>query len=163
MTRGRPGCVASWANDEIAGVTSLLQAEGCILGLSDAGAHVNQMCDAIQPTDFLANWVRDRQVMTIEAGIAKLTGELADVLELDRGRISVGAPADVLVIDLADLDPGPIRRVADMPAGGERLLADRPTGYRHMFVNGVQTVSDTGSVVAGLPSLPGRVLKSTRP
>ena len=30
------------------------------MGLSDAGAHVGQICDAVMPTDFLANWVRDR-------------------------------------------------------------------------------------------------------
>ena len=34
--------------------------EHCTLGLSDAGAHVGQLCDAPQATDFLGNWVRDR-------------------------------------------------------------------------------------------------------
>src|SRR4029078_540307 len=73
----------TFAMDEQDGVTELRQAEGCILGLSDAGAHVSQICDAVMPTDFLAHWVRDRGVMATEAGIRKLTGALADVLELD--------------------------------------------------------------------------------
>jgi N-acyl-D-aspartate/D-glutamate deacylase len=153
---------ASWANDEVDGVTSLLQASGCILGLSDAGAHVNQMCDAVQPTDFLANWVRDREIMPLEEGVRKLSSELADVLQIDRGRIQVGTPADVLVIDLAELDPGQMRRVKDMPAEGERLVADRPKGYRHVFVNGVQTVRDNESIAARLSNLPGKVLRSAK-
>jgi N-acyl-D-amino-acid deacylase len=152
----------SWANDEVDGVTRLLQGEGCIIGLSDAGAHVSQMCDAVLPTDFLANWVRDRQVMSVEQGVRKLTGELGDVLCIDRGRIEMGAPADVLVIDLGELDPGPMRRVRDMPAEGERVIADQPRGYRHILVNGVATVSDGKSVVETLPELPGVVVRSVK-
>ncbi len=73
----------TFANDEEDGVTLLLQSEGCIMGLSDAGAHVGAICDAVMPTDFLANWVRDRQVLPLETGVRKLTGELADVLGLE--------------------------------------------------------------------------------
>jgi N-acyl-D-amino-acid deacylase len=152
----------SWANDEIDGVTRLLQGEGCIIGLSDAGAHVSQMCDAVLPTDFLSNWVRDRQVMSIEQGVRKLTGELGEVLCIDRGQIQTGAPADVLVIDLAELDPGPMRRVRDMPAEGERVIADAPRGYRHILVNGVPTMSDGKSLVETLDRLPGVVVRSVK-
>src|SRR5262249_37303457 len=127
----------TFANDEEDGVTELLQGEGCILGLSDAGAHVSQICDAVLPTDFLAHWVRDPGVMATEAGIRKLTGEIADVLELDRGYLRPGTAADVVVLDLAALAPGPIRRVRDFPASGERLVADAPTGIAHVVVNGV--------------------------
>ena len=152
----------SWANDDLDGVTRLLQGQGCIIGLSDAGAHVSQMCDAVLPTDFLANWVRDRQVMSLEQGVRKLTGELGEVLCIDRGHIAVGAPADLLVIDLAELDPGPMRRVRDMPADGERVIADQPRGYRHIVVNGVPTVSDGKSVVETLDTLPGVVVRSVK-
>ena len=51
------------------------------MGLSDAGAHISQICDAVMPTDFLANWVRDRDVMSLEAGVRKLSGEIADVVD----------------------------------------------------------------------------------
>ena len=74
----------------------------------------------------------------------------------------MGAPADVLVIDLDELDPGPIRRVRDMPAEGERVIADQPRGYRHILVNGVATVSDGKSVVETLPELPGVVVRSVK-
>ena len=42
------------ANDNFDELTSILTSEGCILGLSDAGAHCDQMCDANMQTDFLA-------------------------------------------------------------------------------------------------------------
>ena len=146
-----------FANDDEAGVRTLLTAPGCILGLSDAGAHVAQICDSVLPTDFLAGWVRDRGVMGIEAGIHKLTGEQARVLGLDRGTLVQGTQADIVVLDLNRLGVGPIRRVSDMPAGGERLIADRPTGYSHIFVNGVPTRLD------GMPvpdARPGAILRS---
>jgi N-acyl-D-aspartate/D-glutamate deacylase len=147
----------TFANDDEAGVRELLSAPGCILGLSDAGAHVAQICDAVLPTDFLAGWVRDRGVMSIEAGIHKLTGEPARVLGIDRGVLAIGAPADIVVLDLDRLDVGPIRRVSDMPAGGERLIADTPAGYTHTLVNGVAIRLD------GSPSpdtRPGTILRS---
>jgi N-acyl-D-aspartate/D-glutamate deacylase len=141
----------TFANDDVDVVTDLLTTDGCVIGLSDAGAHVSQICDAVLPTDFLAHWVRDREVMTLEAGIHKLTGELADVLGTDRGRLAPGAPADVVVLDLEALDPGPARRVRDLPGGGERVLADEPTGVDHVLVNGVAIRTDGRPVPDALP------------
>lgn len=148
----------TFANDDATGVATLLAGEGCVLGLSDAGAHVGQICDAVQPTDFLGNWVRDRGVLSMEAGVRKLTGEAADVCGLDRGYLRVGAPADVVVVDYERLGPGPIRRVRDMPADGERLIADAPTGIDHILVNGVPVRTDAVSVEPGSGVAPGQVL-----
>jgi N-acyl-D-aspartate/D-glutamate deacylase len=150
----------TFANDEEDGVTRLLQTEGCIMGLSDAGAHVGAICDAVMPTDFLANWVRDRQVLPIEAGVRKLTGELADVLALDRGYLRPGLPADVAVLDIDALSPGPIRRVRDMPAGGDRLIADEPRGIDWVLVNGTPIREEGKPLVEQLTRLPGTVLRS---
>jgi N-acyl-D-amino-acid deacylase len=150
----------TFANDDVDGVSRLLQGDGCILGLSDAGAHVSQLCDAVMPTDFLAHWVRDRGVMSLERGVRKLTGEIADHLEIDRGHLVVGAPADVVVIDYERLSPGPIRRVCDFPADGERLVADQATGIDHVLVNGVPIRSDGVPQSGELESKPGRILRS---
>ena len=40
-------------------------------GLSDAGAHVGQLCDAPLPTDLLGTWVREREVDAARAGGAQ--------------------------------------------------------------------------------------------
>ena len=151
----------TFANDEVDGVCRLLQGNGCILGLSDAGAHVSQLCDAVMPTDFLAHWVRDRGVMSLEHGVRKLTGEIAEVLELDRGVLQVGAPADVVVIDYECLSPGPIRRVRDFPAEGERLVADQPTGIDHVLVNGVPIRRHGASLSGEIETKPGAILRSS--
>ena len=60
--RARPirGSRCILANDDPDEVAKLLADDHCTLGLSDAGAHVGQLCDAPQATDFLGNWVRDR-------------------------------------------------------------------------------------------------------
>ena len=147
----------TFANDDEKGVEELLLSDGCIVGLSDAGAHVSQICDSVLSTDFLARWVRDRGVMSIEAGIHKLTGELGRVLGIDRGCLRVGAPADVVVLDLAKLAVGPIRRVHDMPAGGERLIADAPRGIAHVIVNGIPVCRD-GAVLDD--ARPGAIVSS---
>jgi N-acyl-D-aspartate/D-glutamate deacylase len=149
----------TFANDDVEGVTALLRGDGCIMGLSDAGAHVGQICDAVMPTDFLANWVRDRGVMPVEQGIRKLTGEIADVVGLDRGYVREGGAADLVVLDLERLSPGPIRRVRDMPGGGERLIADQPEGIDAVVVNGVPIRRD-GAALENLTRLPGTVLRS---
>ena len=57
------------ANDDVEGIAILLQDERTTLGLSDAGAHVGQLCDAPQATDLLGNWVRGRNVMPMETAI----------------------------------------------------------------------------------------------
>jgi N-acyl-D-aspartate/D-glutamate deacylase len=125
------------ANDDIEPVRDLLTHEHVALGLSDAGAHVGQLCDAPLPTDFLGNWVRGRDVMPIESAVRKLTGEPSDLFGfVDRGYVRAGAWADLCVFDPATVAPGPIRRVRDFPADGERLTAEEPVGLRHVLVNG---------------------------
>ncbi len=125
------------ANDEIDAVAHLLTYEHVALGLSDAGAHVDQLCDAPLPTDLLGTWVRDRSVMPIEHAVRKLTGEPADMFGFTRrGYLREGSWADVCVFDPATVGTGPTRRVRDFPADAERLTAEEPTGVRHVLVNG---------------------------
>ncbi len=125
------------ANDDVEAVGRLLTLEHVILGLSDAGAHVDQLCDAPLPTDLLGGWVRERQVMPLERAVRKLTGEAADMFGFERrGYLCPGFWADVCVFDPDTVAPGPTRRVRDFPAQGERLTAEEPIGVRHVIVNG---------------------------
>ena len=88
------------ANDDTAAVGHLLTHESVVLGLSDAGAHIDQLCDAPLPTDLLGTWVRERAVMPLEAAVRKLTGEPADVFGFERrGYLREGNWADVCVFD----------------------------------------------------------------
>jgi N-acyl-D-aspartate/D-glutamate deacylase len=131
------------ANDDEAGVADLLVDDHSTLGLSDAGAHAGQLCDAPQATDLLGGWVRDRGVISMEQAIRKLTGQQADIFGFaDRGYLRTGAYADVAVFDPATVAPGPIRRVRDFPANAERLTADQPVGMQHVVVNGTPVQVD---------------------
>jgi N-acyl-D-aspartate/D-glutamate deacylase len=150
--------LVTFANDDEEALHSLLTAEGCVLGLSDAGAHAGQICDAPMPVDFLAHWVRDRSLMPLERGVRRLTGELADLLGLPaRGYVAPGFFADLAVLDWARLSPGPTQRVRDLPADGDRLVADRPEGIRHVLVNGTPVRRDE-RMLDDLPHLPGNLL-----
>jgi N-acyl-D-amino-acid deacylase len=125
------------ANDDVDEVGRLLTHEHVALGLSDAGAHVDQLCDAPLPTDMLGTWVRDRQVMPLEQAVRKLTGEPGDIFGFTgRGYLREGYWADVCVFDPQTVEPGPLRRVRDFPANAERLTAEEPGGVRHVLVNG---------------------------
>jgi N-acyl-D-amino-acid deacylase len=148
------------ANDDEDGIAFLLQQEGMLLGLSDAGAHVSQLCDACAPTDLLGRWVREKQVLPLEAAVRKLTGEPADVYSMkDRGYVRPGAVADLAVFDPETVAPGPLRRVRDFPADGERLVADRPEGMSHVLVGGTPIRVDGEAVEEGLAAKPGTLLR----
>lgn len=145
------------ANDDVDGITMLLNTDQCTLGLSDAGAHVGQLCDAVLPTDLLGSWVRERRALTLEQAINKLTKVQADLFGFaDRGVLRPGAHADVVVFDPDTVAPGPTSRVRDFPADGERLTASQPTGMHHLFVNGVEVVRD-GRILDDT-SRPGQVV-----
>jgi N-acyl-D-aspartate/D-glutamate deacylase len=148
------------ANDNQEGIAYLLPRDDVLLGLADSGAHVSQLCDACFATDLLGNWVRDRQVMSLEHAVHKLTAEPARVYGLkDRGSVEVGLAADLVVFDPDTVAPGPLRRVVDFPAAGERLTADAPEGMTHTLVNGVPIRVDGQSVPEGLGRRPGTVLR----
>ena len=147
------------ANDDPDGVATLLRDEHCTLGLSDAGAHTGQLCDAPQATDLLGNWVRERGVLTVEEAVRKLSGQQADIFGfVDRGYLRPGAWGDVAVFDPTTVAPGPVRRVHDFPGGSARLNADEPGGMRHVVVNGTPILVDgdhTGVTDAGRLIAPG--------
>ncbi|MCA9512945.1 MAG: amidohydrolase family protein [Myxococcales bacterium] len=144
------------ANDDTEGVAWLLTREGVTLGLSDAGAHVGQLCDAPQATDLLGNWVRDRGVMSVEDAVRRLSGRQADIFGFaERGYLRPGYRADVVVFDPATVAPGPIRRVRDFPGDSARLTADQPTGMAHVLVNGTPIQVDGKVEAEGVAARPG--------
>jgi N-acyl-D-aspartate/D-glutamate deacylase len=148
------------ANNDEEMIERLLQQDGMLIGLSDAGAHVGQLCDACLPTDLLGNWVREREVLSLERAVHKLSGEPAGVFGFDdRGVLAEGKAADVTVFDPATVAPGRLRRIRDFPADGERLVADEPVGVTHVLVNGVPIRVDGEPAADGVALQPGRVLR----
>jgi len=113
-----------------------------ILGASDAGAHLDMMVGADFPTRAIAELVRERQVFTLEDLIHQFTDRPARLFGLrDRGRLAVGAIADIVIFDLATVNAGPLRTAHDLPTGAPRLISD-PIGVPHVFVGGRAIVRD---------------------
>ena len=143
-------------------VAELLRHPATMLGLSDAGAHASQLCDACAPTALLGKWMREKRVLSLEEAVRRLTAEPADVFGIrDRGRLAAGLAADVTVFDPATVGCGPLRRVYDFPAGADRLVSDA-TGVRAVVVNGVVIREDGRDAVDPEAPLPGRVLRGGR-
>jgi N-acyl-D-aspartate/D-glutamate deacylase len=146
-------------NDDI--VAELLAHPASMLGLSDAGAHASQLCDAGAPTTLLGKWVREKRVLTLEEAVRRLTSEPADVFGIrDRGKLAVGLAADVAIFDPATVACAPVRRVFDFPAGADRLVADA-IGVRAVVVEGTVVREDGRDAVDPRGALPGRVLRGS--
>jgi len=143
-------------------VAELLVHPCTMLGLSDAGAHASQLCDACFSTHLLGHWVREKGTLTLEQAVRMLTSRAADVMGItDRGRLVPGLAADVTVFDPDTVGCSKLRRVRDLPGGTERLVADA-FGVNAVVVNG--TVVREGGRDAVKPDgmLPGRLLRGGR-
>jgi N-acyl-D-aspartate/D-glutamate deacylase len=139
-----------------AGVAPLLKHRASVITLSDAGAHLVYMCDAGFGLHFLAHWVRETGVFTLEEGIRRLTSEPAQRFRIPgRGRLVEGAPADLLLFDPAVVGMSRPRTLADLPGGGTRKVRD-PNGVHGVWVNGVKVHDGTDYV--DLARGPGHVL-----
>jgi N-acyl-D-aspartate/D-glutamate deacylase len=129
--------------DEIA---ALLTDKRALLGLSDAGAHASQLCDACYSTYLLSYWVRDRKALGLEDAVWRLTGHPHRAFRIEgRGLVRDGFFADLVAFDPGLIGCGRARRVQDLPAGADRLVVDS-TGIEHVWVNGVPIRRDGGDV-----------------
>jgi N-acyl-D-aspartate/D-glutamate deacylase len=140
----------------------LLTHPSTMIGLSDAGAHASQLCDACAPTELLGKWVRDKGVLTLEEAVRRLSSQAGEVFGItDRGRLERGLAADIAIFDPRTVGCSPLRRVRDFPAGADRLVSDA-TGMRAVIVNGVVVREDGRDAVAVDGPLPGRLLRGGR-
>jgi N-acyl-D-amino-acid deacylase len=153
--------MAIFNTDEEA-VAELLNHPGVILGLSDAGAHASQLCDACFSTHLLSHWTREKEVLDLEQAVSLLTSRSADVFGIrDRGRLEVGLAADLAVFDPDTVGCSKLRRVNDLPGGGDRLIADA-VGMRAVVVNGETVRFDDADAIDPEGEMPGRVLRKGR-
>jgi N-acyl-D-aspartate/D-glutamate deacylase len=153
--------VAVFNTDEAA-VAELLRHPATVLGLSDAGAHASQLCDACFSTHLLGHWVREKGTLTLEEAVRLLTSRAAEVFGIaDRGRLAPGLAADVVVFDPAQVGCSALRRVHDLPGGADRLVSEA-TGIRAVVVNGTILREDGRDALDPAGPLPGRLLRSGR-
>jgi len=108
-----------------------------MIGLSDGGAHVDSLCDAGYCTYLLGTWVRERQVMTLERAIQRITTEPAALFGITkRGRIAPGLAADLAIFDPDTVGSDKVGEMRnDLPGGGKRLVV-QARGMEYTIVNG---------------------------
>jgi len=130
-----------------------------IAGVSDGGAHTKFFTGGSYTTDLLTWLVRDTKELTLEEAhyhLSFLPAQAAGFL--DRGYLRQGAPADIVVYDLANLRRTPewdYEIAYDFPANEWRRV-QRAEGYRWTLVNGEVTFEDgrcTGAT-------PGQLLRN---
>jgi N-acyl-D-amino-acid deacylase len=123
-------------NTDESELEKLLLDTRCLVSLSDAGAHQSQICDAMFSLHLLEHWVREKEALSLEFAVWRLSGQQASALGLtDRGTITPGMAADLVAFDMATVGSSPLHRVHDLPAGADRLVADS-IGIEHVWVNG---------------------------
>jgi len=141
-------------------VEKLLLHPGTQLGLSDAGAHMSQLCDAAFPTHLLGHWVREKQALSLEAAVHLLTSRSARLYRLrGRGQVATGFAADVVIFDPDTVGHGRRATLRDLPAGAPRVVIDA-VGIDHVIVNG-ELIRSEGEDVLDRAPFPGRVLRAT--
>ena len=131
--------------------------ERCLIGASDAGAHLDFLATFNYSTYLLAA-ARDRNMLSLESAVQKLTDVPARLYGLkDRGRIEEGWCADVVIFDADKVAPAEIEVREDLPGGAWRLYSEA-VGVHHVFINGEQAVLDGQFTDAR----PGTLLRSGR-
>ena len=149
--------VVNYNRDDI---QALLADPTTVIGLSDAGAHASQLCDAKYSTEFLSTFIREREAFTLEEGVHMLTQRPAQVFGItDRGTLEVGKPADVVVFDSAEVGHLGKRRVYDLPGGADRIISDAK-GINAVVVNGTVIRQEGVDQVSPGTKLPGALLRN---
>lgn len=142
-------------NDEEA-LTTIIKHPLCLIGASDGGAHTKFLTLGRYPTHFLAHWVRDKQIMTLEEAHWRLSAMLGWAIGIrDRGWLREGMPADIVVYELEKLAVRPMETIRDLPDGDWRRV-QKADGYNYLIVNGQVTFEDGKCTGA----LPGKMLRS---
>jgi len=146
----------SFANDNEEAVGQIIKHPLCLIGASDGGAHTKFLTTGRYPTHFLAHWVRDKQIMSLEEAHWRLSTMLGWAIGIrDRGWLREGMPADIVIYDLEKLRVLPMETVYDLPNNDWRRV-QKADGYRYTIVNGGITFE--GQKCTG--ALPGKLLRS---
>jgi N-acyl-D-aspartate/D-glutamate deacylase len=98
------------------------------------------MCGAPYTTQFLADCLRGRKLLSLEAAVQALSDAPARLFGLrERGRIEPGYHADLVLFDPGNVGAGEIHSRDDLPGHASRLFA-LASGIERVLVNGRTSV-----------------------
>lgn len=126
-----------------------------VVTFSDSGAHVSQIMDSSIQTYLLSHWVRDKQALTLEQAVRKITFDLASFWGLaGRGYLCEGAIADIAIFDPDRVGPQMPQLEYDLPAGARRLK-QKANGMLATIVGGQVVLRNNDHTGA----LPGQLIR----
>ncbi|MBV8770954.1 MAG: amidohydrolase family protein [Deltaproteobacteria bacterium] len=144
-------------NEDQAVVLAMMRHPRSVVTFSDSGAHVSQIMDSSIQTHLLSYWVRERQALTLEQAIRKITFDLATFWGLKgRGLLREGNVADVVIFDPDKVGPQMPGLAHDLPAGARRLK-QKAEGILATIVNGEVLLRNNEHTGA----LPGQLLRGS--
>ena len=144
-------------NSDQAAMTALLTSPYTVIGQSDGGAHVVFRTDYSYSTYLLSHWVREKEIMSLEDAIRKLTFVPASLFGFsDRGLVRPGMAADLMVFDPATISPLEPGEAHDLPGGAKRRK-QLAKGIEWTVVNG-QVLMEKGEHTGAYP---GKVARSS--
>ena len=128
-------------------VVQILDHPSIHIGASDAGAHVAQFCGAGDTSDLFERYVRKFGTLSLERAVHRITAEPADAWGMkNRGRIAVGAAADLVQFDADTIARGDEVFVEDFPGEARRYIR-HARGIERVIVNG-EVVRESDSYTA---------------
>jgi N-acyl-D-amino-acid deacylase len=145
-------------NMDTEAVGQILGSPYAVVGLSDGGAHVQFHSNVSNPTRLLGYWVREKQIMSLELAVRRLTFDSASAFGIyDRGLVQPGMAADLVVFDPDTVKPVAEDVVHDFPSDGWRMR-ELAEGIHYTVVNG-EVLLEKGTHTGNHP---GRVLTNAR-
>jgi len=128
-----------------------------IVGQSDAGAHVQYLSNFGVCTTLLGQYVRERELLSLEGAVRELTFNVASIFGIrNRGLVWPGWAADLVIFDPDTVDSQDVEEANDYPGGFTRVL-QHANGVHYTIVNGevlVERGEHTGAY-------PGKVIRNS--
>jgi len=151
-----------WNSESPAGAEANAEAQRnphMIVGTGDGGAHADRDDGAEWSTYYLRTWLLERQLLSLEEGVRRITHLQAMVTGLKgRGLIARGYHADLMLFDPARIALGKKQLVRDLPGDEERWQV-LPEVIVRVVVNG-ETIVEDGRLTGARP---GRILRVGNP
>jgi len=142
----------SSTNGDEQAVAEIIRSPFVLVGQSDAGAHLIYDAGFGYATRLLGYWIREKNIMSLEEGVRKLTFMVASIFGLpDRGLLRPGMAADLVVFDPATVRECDPEMVQDLP-GNEKRLIQKAIGIETTIVNG-QVLVERGEHTGTLPGM----------
>jgi N-acyl-D-aspartate/D-glutamate deacylase len=131
-------------------LAEMIKSDTSLIG-TDVGAHLDRFFWHGAPTKILGYWRREKNLLSLEQAVHKLTGFPAKRLRLNRGLLKEGMPADVTIFNADKIDDLVSSSLPDVINAQEVMR--HPPGIKAVVVNGT-TVVEEGQC---LDAYPGKV------